>query len=320
MLAYVVRRALWAVPLVVAILVLTFFLIHLAPGDPIYALAGQSGDAAYYAQMRAKFGLDRPLIEQLGMYLLNASHGDFGYSYTHSQPVFTVIADRIPATLLLTAPAVVLSSGLGVWIGAQAAAHRDSPTDHVIVAGTMVGAAIPAFWLGQMLVIVFAARWGLFPIQGMSAARGNPTGLAGVIDVAHHLVLPVVTLAALQLTLVTRLTRSGVAEALAEDYARTGRAKGLTGGNVLFRHAVPNAFLPVVTLVGSQFGTLLTGAVLTEIIFAWPGLGRLLYDATLARDYPLLMGVFLMASISVIAANLVVDVLYGFLDPRVRLG
>jgi len=318
-LGYLVRRLLQAVPLVLGILVLTFVLIHLAPGDPIYALAGQSGDAAYYAAMRAKYGLDRPLVEQLAIYLLNASHGDFGYSYTHSQPALAVIADRIPATLLLMGPALALSTAAGVWLGAQAAAHANRPSDHVIVAGTLIGAAIPAFWLGQVLVIVFAAELGLFPVQGMSAARGSPTGLVGALDVAHHLVLPVVTLATLQLTLVTRLTRSGLREALAEDYVLTGRAKGLTGAQVLVRHALPNALLPVVTVIGGQFGTLLTGAVLVEIIFAWPGLGRLLYDATLARDYPLLMGIFLVASVSVILANLVVDVLYGWLDPRVRL-
>jgi peptide/nickel transport system permease protein len=318
-LAYVLRRVVWAVPLVLGILVLTFLLIHLAPGDPIYALAGQSGDAAYYAQMRAKFGLDRPLAEQLGIYLLNALHGDFGYSYTHSQPVFAVIVDRIPATLLLMVPAVVLSSALGVWLGAQAAAHRDEPIDHTIVTITLLGAAIPAFWLGQVLVIFLAAGLGLFPVQGMSTARGNLTGLAAALDVVHHLVLPVATLATLQLTLVTRVTRSGLYEALAEDYVRTGRAKGLNGVQVLLRHALPNALLPVITLVGSQFGTLLTGAVLTEIIFAWPGLGRLLYDATLARDYPLLLGIFLMASVSVIVVNLIVDLTYGWLDPRVRL-
>jgi peptide/nickel transport system permease protein len=316
---YVVRRLLQVVPLVLGILLLTFFLIHLAPGDPIYALAGQSGDAAYYASMRAKFGLDRPLVEQLGIYLWNALHADFGYSYTHAQPVFTVIVDRIPATLLLMVPAVVLSSGLGVWFGAQAAAHLDRLTDHVIVAGTLLGAAVPAFWLAQLLVIFLAAGLGLFPVQGMSNARGSPPGFGGVLDVAHHMVLPVLTLATLQLTLVTRLTRAGLREALTEDYVRTGWAKGLNGLQVLLRHALPNALLPVITLVGTQFGTLLTGAVLTEIIFAWPGLGRLLYDATLARDYPLLMAIFLAASVSVILANLVVDLVYSWLDPRVRL-
>ncbi|MDQ3810258.1 MAG: ABC transporter permease [Chloroflexota bacterium] len=319
MLPYVAGRLLQAVPLVLGILVLSFVLIHAAPGDPIYALAGNSGDAAYYAAMRAKFGLDRPVAEQLAIYLANALHGDFGYSYTHSAPVFSVITDRVPATLLLMLPALALSTAAGVCLGAQAAAHADRPADRAITACTLLGAALPAFWLGQILVIVFAIGLGLFPVQGMTAARGAPRGLQAVLDLLHHLVLPVLTLSALQLTLVTRLTRAGVRETLVEDYIRTGRAKGLSTGQVLVRHALPNALLPVVTLVGGQFGTLLTGAVLTEIIFAWPGLGRLLYDATLARDYPLLMGIFLVASLSVIAANLAVDLLYGWLDPRVRV-
>ena len=319
MTGYIAARLLQAVPLVLGILVLTFILIHLAPGDPIYALAGQSGDAAYYAAMRAKFGLDRSIAEQLAIYVVNALHGDFGYSYTYAQPVFGVIADRIPATVLLMGPALVLSTVVGIGLGMQAAARPDGPSDHAILVGSLLGAAMPGFWLGQLLVIVFAVGLGWFPVQGMTTARGTGTGLAAVIDVLRHLVLPVVTLAVLQLALVTRLTRSSLREALAEDYARASRAKGLSNAQVLLRHAFPNARLPVITVVGGHFGTLLTGAVLVEIIFAWPGLGRLLYDATLARDYPLLMGIFLVASVSVIAANLVVDVLYGWLDPRVHV-
>ena len=319
MIGYIASRLIQAVPLVLGILVLTFVLIHLAPGDPIYVLAGQSGDAAYFAAMRAKFGLDRSLSEQLGIYVLNALRGDFGYSYTYAQPVFGVIADRIPATLLLMIPALVVSTALGILLGVQAASHPDGPADHAILAGTLFGAAIPGFWLGQILVIVFAVSLGLLPVQGMTTARGSATGVAAVMDVIRHMVLPVMTLATLQLALITRLTRSGLREALAEDYVRAGRAKGLSNTQVLVRHALPNALLPVVTVIGGHFGTLLTGAVLVEIIFAWPGLGRLLYDAILARDYPLLMSIFLVASVSVILANLIVDVLYGWLDPRIRV-
>jgi peptide/nickel transport system permease protein len=290
-----------------------------APGDPIYALAGNSGSAAYYAEMRAKFGLDRSLAEQLGVYVLNALHGDFGYSYMYSQAVFAIIADRVPATLLLMLPALALSTGLGILLGLQAAARPNGASDHAILAGTLLGAAIPGFWLGQLLVIVFAAGLGLFPVQGMTTARGTASGLPALLDMLRHLVLPAITLAMLQLAIVTRLTRAGLREALAEDYARASRAKGLSELQVLVRHALPNALLPVVTVVGAHFGTLLTGAVLVEIIFAWPGLGRLLYDATLARDYPLLMGIFLVAAVSVILVNLVVDVLYGWLDPRIRV-
>jgi len=319
MTGYIAARLLQAVPLVLGILVLTFVLIHVAPGDPIYALAGQSGDAAYYAEMRAKFGLDRSIAEQLAIYIANALHGDFGFSYTYAQPVLAVVADRIPATVLLMGPALILSTAAGIGLGMFAAARPDGTSDHAILVGSLLGAAMPGFWLGQLLVIVFGVSLGWFPIEGMTNARGAGTGLVAVFDVLRHLVLPVVTLALLQLALVTRLTRSSLRDALAEDYVRASRAKGLSNAQALLRHAFPNARLPVITVVGGHFGTLLTGAVLVEIIFAWPGLGRLLYDATLARDYPLLMGIFLVASVSVIAANLVVDVLYGWLDPRVRV-
>jgi peptide/nickel transport system permease protein len=316
---YLLRRLAQAAPLVLAILILTFVLIHLAPGDPIYALAGQSGDAAYYASMRARFGLDRPLGEQLLIYLWNAAHGDFGYSYTHSQPVLQVIGERVPATLVLMLSAFILSALLGVGLGVVAVRNYQRAPDHAITVGSLIGAALPAFWLGQVLVIVFAGGLGWFPVQGMTTARSTATGLDYLLDVLRHLVLPVATLTILQLTLITRLTRSGLLEGMAEEYVRTARAKGIPEPRVIARHVLPNALLPVVTLLGSHFGTLLTGAVLTEIIFAWPGLGRLLYDATLARDYPLLMGVFLVAAVSVILANLLTDLTYGLLDPRVRL-
>jgi len=269
--------------------------------------------------MRARFGLDRPLHEQLLVYIGNVARGEFGTSYFHRRPALEIIADRIPATLLLMLTALVLSTIAGIWLGATAARHSDRAPDHAITVGTLIGGATPAFWLGQVLVIVFAANLGWFPVQGMTSVRGVPEGFARVLDLLHHLVLPALTLGLLQLALVTRLTRAGVREALADEYVRTARAKGLAPGAVLGRHALPNALLPVVTVVGGHFGTLLTGAVLTEIIFAWPGLGRLLYDATLSRDYPLLMSIFLIASGSVILANLLTDLAYGALDPRVRL-
>lgn len=316
---YIARRLLQAVPVLLGILVLTFALVHLAPGDPIAILAGDAGDAAYYAEMRAKFGLDRPLPEQLVAYVANAARGDLGLSFAHRRPVLEVIADRVPATLLLMLTALALSTALGIGLGALAARHADRPLDHAVTIGTLLGAATPAFWLGQVLVIVFAWGLGWFPVQGMTTARGVAPGFTQVVDVAHHMVLPVATLALLQLALVTRLVRAGVREALLEEYARTAAAKGVGHGGIVLRHALPNAMLPVVTVVGSHFGTLLTGAVLTEIIFAWPGIGRLLYDATLARDHPLLMAIFIVASTSVVAANLITDLVYGRLDPRVRL-
>ena len=304
--------------MLLGLLVLNFVLIHSAPGDPIYLLAGQSGDAAYYAEMRARFGLDRPLPEQLGRYVLNVARGDFGYSFAYRQPVFQVILGRIPATLLLSLSGLTVATVLGLWLGALSARHAATPLDYLISAGTLIGYSMPAFWLGQVLIIVFAAGLGLFPVQGMTTARGGYSGVGYALDVLWHLVLPAVTLGLLQLALVTRLTRTGLLEVLAEDYVRTARAKGLARSAVLYGHALRNALLPVVTVIGGHVGTLLAGAVLTEIIFAWPGLGRLIYDATLARDYPLLMAIFLVVSASVVVVNVLTDLAYAYLDPRVR--
>lgn len=316
---YLVRRLLQTIPLLFAVIGLTFVLIHVAPGDPVHILGGDGGDAAYYASMSAKFGLDRPLPEQLLIYFGSALHGDFGYSYVQRRPVFDVIADRIPATALLMLSALFLSTVLGVLLGTISARRLNRPPDHVITIATLVGGATPAFWLGQVLVLVFAAGLGWLPVQGMTSARGVAPGMDAVIDLLRHLVLPVTTLGFLQLALITRITRSGLIDALREEYIRTAYAKGLGPSTIVWRHALRNVLLPIVTIIGSHFGTLLTGAALTEIIFAWPGLGRLLFDATTSRDYPLLMAMFLVASMSVIVANLLTDVAYTALDPRVRL-
>lgn len=316
---YLIRRVLEAVPLLLGVVVLTFVLVHVAPGDPVRILAGDGGDESYYATMRAKFGLDRPLPEQLVIYVGGTLHGDFGYSYVQRRPVFDVIADRIPATALLMLSALAVSTLLGVWLGVVAARRLDEPPDHAITTATLIGAATPAFWLGQVLVLVFAAGLGWLPVQGMTSARGVTPGIDAAVDLVRHLVLPVATLGFLQLALITRITRNGLIDVLREEYIRTAYAKGLRPSTVVRRHALRNVLLPVVTIVGSHFGTLLTGAVLTEIIFAWPGLGRLLFDATTSRDYPLLMAMFLIASLSVIVANLLTDIAYTALDPRVRL-
>ena len=319
MIRYLIRRLLAAVPLLLGVLALTFVLVHAAPGDPVRILGGDGGDPAYYASMREKFGLDRPLPEQLVIYIGSALHGDFGYSYVQRRPVFDVIADRIPATALLMITALAVSTIVGVWLGVVAARRPATAPDHAITVATLAGSATPAFWLGQVLVLIFAAGLGWLPVEGMTSARGVAPGIDALVDLVRHLVLPVATLGSLQLALITRITRGGLIDVLREEYIRTAYAKGLTAGVVVRRHALRNALLPVVTIVGSHFGTLLTGAVLTEIIFAWPGLGRLLFDATTTRDYPLLMAMFVMASLSVIIANVLTDVAYTVLDPRVRL-
>ncbi|MBA3413806.1 MAG: ABC transporter permease [Chloroflexia bacterium] len=315
---YVLRRVVQAVPLLLGVLVVNFLLIHLAPGDPIYLLGGDGGDEAYFAVMRAKYGLDQPLPTQLGLYLLGILQGEFGVSFAYARPVSEVIFARLPPTLLLMGVSLALSTVVGVWLGLLCARQPRSAVDRSVLLATLLGYGCPAFWLGQLLVLLFAVRLGWFPVQGMVDARQGHEGLARLADIGRHLVLPVATLSVLHLALVTRLTRTGLREELAKDYVRTARAKGLPLATVMNRHALRNALLPVVTVVGADIGTLFTGAVLTEIIFAWPGLGRLLYDATLNRDYPLLMGIFVLVGASVIVTNIVTDVAYAFLDPRVK--
>ncbi len=315
---YLLRRMLQAVPVVLGVLVITFVLIHIAPGDPIQILAGEGGDADYYARMHAYYGLDRSLPEQFVRYAFAVFHGDFGYSFSYQQPVYSVILSRLPATLLLMGTALVVSTTLGLLLGVLAARRPHTPLDYGITATTLAGYSMPVFWLGQLLVIVFAVWLRWFPVQGISSVRESYTGLEAVGDVLHHLVLPAISLGMLQLAVTSRLTRTSLREVLSEDFVRTARAKGLSERVVLTRHALRNALLPVVTVVGGHIGTMLTGAALTEVIFAWPGLGRLLLDATLNRDYPLLMAIFIMVSMTVVVANLLTDLAYAWLDPRVR--
>ncbi|MDQ2996157.1 MAG: ABC transporter permease [Chloroflexota bacterium] len=315
---YLIRRLLQAVPLVMGVLVITFVLIHLAPGDPIYVLAGDGGNAAYYAEMRAYYGLDRPLSEQLARYILTMLRGDFGYSFSYQQPVFQVVASRIPATLLLMGTALVLSTTLGILLGVLTATRPRTPLDYGITVSTLTVYSMPVFWLGQLLIIVFAVWLKLFPVQGMVSARGDYTGARYVLDVLRHLALPAITLGMLQLAVIARLTRTSLRDVLSEDFVRTARAKGLHERAVVLRHALRNALLPIVTVIGGQIGVMITGAALTETIFAWPGLGRLLLDATLNRDYPLLMAIFILVAVTVVMANLLTDVVYTLLDPRVR--
>ncbi len=317
---YLVRRLLQIVPKLVGIAVVSFSLIHLAPGDPIVALAGEYGDAAYYAFMRAKFGLDRPLGEQLLIYLGNVLRGDWGISYTHGRPVIQVILSRLPATLLLMATALALSSTIGVLLGMLAARRPHSGRDLGIRVLCLVGYALPVFWSAQMLILLLALRLPLFPVQGMTTARYRYEGLEYVLDVARHMVLPVTAMTLHQLALITRLTRTNLLETLEADFVRTAYAKGLSGWRVLYGHALRNALLPVITVIGGRVGFMFTGAVLTETVFAWPGIGRLLVSATLNRDFPLLMGLFTMVSAAVLVSNLVTDLVYAWLDPRIRYG
>lgn len=316
--SYIARRLLQAVPLVVLVLAVNFTLIQLAPGDPVTILAGDQGNEAYQRELRAKYGLDRSPLEQFLRYGFRALRGDFGYSFSYGQAVFSVILERMPATLLLMIAAQLLAVGIGVTVGVLASASEGRWGGTVIRTGAALGYTLPVFWIGQLFILVFAFRLDLFPVYGMESVRAGYTGIRRLMDILHHLVLPAVALSLAETALLIRLTDTTLRDLHGEEFVRTARAKGLRERTVLRRHMLRNALLPVVTVIGGRIGTLLTGAVLVEIVFAWPGLGRLLYQATLTRDYPLLMAMFLVSSASVILANLITDVAYALLDPRVE--
>jgi peptide/nickel transport system permease protein len=315
---YLLRRLLQMIPMLWGVGTLTFLLIHLAPGDPIVALSGEFSTAEYQRQMEAYYGLDRSLPEQYLRYMASLLVGDLGTSFYFKQPVLWVILERLPATLLLVVPALILSSGVGVWLGAVTAQKRNSALDLGIIVTILGSYAIPVFWLAQILLLLLAVQLDWFPVQGMRDVRAGYSGPRLWLDVAHHLTLPLLTLTLQQLAMIFLLTRAGVANELRQDYVRTARAKGLPSRLVLSRHALRNALLPVATVIGGRIAFLIAGAVLTETVFAWPGLGRLILTASLNRDYPMILGLFLFISLAVLLANLLTDLIYAILDPRIR--
>lgn len=317
--SYLLRRLLESVPLLTGIVTFTFLLIHAAPGDPAIYLAGDAASAEYLAFVRHRFGLDQPLPRQYVTYILRLLHGDMGHSFIQGASVSSLILDRLGATLLLLGSATLLSTLLGIGLGILAARHPYGLRDSVLGFCTLAGFSIPVFWLGQVLLLIFSLQLGWLPSQGMINVRENPRGIAHVLDLLAHLALPLTALTLQQLALVTRLMRAAMLEVMQREWLTAARARGLPERRVILRHALPNALVPVVTLVGSHVGFWLGGAVLTETVFGWPGLGRLTLDATLARDYPVLLGILIVVSLAVIGSNLATDVCYTVLDPRVRL-
>jgi peptide/nickel transport system permease protein len=308
------RRVLQAVPLALGIVTLTFVLIHAVPGDPVYLMAGDGGDAAYYAAMRARYGLDRSLPEQYARYLRSVALGDLGFSYSYQEPVARIVAARVPATLLLTATAFVMAAILGITIGVLGASFSGSRGDRVLRLFTSVLYAAPSFWIGQLLLVTLAVAMPIFPVGGMRSLR-DPSGGS----ILWHLVLPAVSLTFSSLALTARVTRASVRVEQRQEYVRAVRARGLSETAALLRHALPNALLPVVAVIGHHAGALLTGAGLTEAVFGWPGIGQLLVDAVNGRDYPLIIAILVAVSGLVIAANVLTDVISMSIDPRVEI-
>ncbi len=322
-LRYVLKRLLQAIPIVLMIVVVNFFLLHMAEGDAVDVLAGEAGSATpeYMAELRAKFGLDQPLPVQLFVYLKNVLSFDLGYSFRHEMPVLELVMDRFWPTLLLMVSTILLAVGFGIVLGLLAATGLNTWRDTLISIFALVTYATPLFWVGLMFIVIFALNLGWFPTSGMKnvAAFNDTWSWANIKDVAHHLVLPTITLSLFYLALYTRLMRASMLEQAGMDYVTTARAKGLTENRIMFVHVLRNALLPVVTMAGVQVGALIGGSVIVESVFAWPGLGMLAFEALFARDLNLLLGIFLLSALLVVAVNLVVDIIYSSLDPRIEV-
>ena len=311
---YLARRLLLLVPVLAGVSVVIFMVLHLSPGDPVEIMLGSQATQEDRARLRAELGLDQPLHVQYGRWLGHVARGDLGRSLWMKRPVLDEVLGRFKATLVLTGTALLLSSLAGVALGVASAIRPHSVLDRLSAVASLFGASMPTFWLGIVLMVIFALWLGWLPASGMYAAYGG----GDLRDLLAHLVLPAVTLAAASVTIIARLTRATMLETLGQDYIRTARAKGVVERAVVLRHGLKNALIPIVTVVGVQAGYLLGGAVLTETVFAWPGVGTLMVQGILARDFPLVQGCVLVVALSFVLVNLAVDLLYAWLDPRIR--
>jgi ABC-type dipeptide/oligopeptide/nickel transport system permease component len=301
---FLARRLALTVPVLLGVATLVFSLIHLIPGDPAQAMLGEAATPQDVEELRRRLGLDRPLLEQYGTFLRGVTRGDLGTSLRTGQPVASQILERMPATAELAAAAMLVAILCSIPLGIVAAVRRGTSVDHGAMTLALAGVSIPNFWLGPLLAIIFSVELGWLPVSG----RGTPA----------HLVLPAFSLGAALAAVLARMTRATLLEELREQYVVAARARGVSRVRAVMRHAFRNSLIPVVTLIGLQFGSVLTGAVITETIFAWPGIGRLLIQSIGFRDYPLVQGCILLIAVTYVGVNLLTDLVYGFLDPRIR--
>lgn len=312
---YTAGRLLQALPLLLLISLASFAIMRAAPGGPLVAYAHNPlVSPGQIARIRASLGLDDPWYLQYWKWLGSILRGDWGYSYQDGRPVLTVILERVPATLLLMSAAFLISVTCALVLGTIAAVRQYSRLDHVLTFGTFFAWAMPTFWFGLMAQLVLAVHFRVFPVAGMHGLNGGP------LDVLYHLILPSIVLGLTSIASWSRYLRSSLLEVLSQPFMTTARAKGNSNQRALFRHALRNGLLPLVTIVGLDVPALFTGAVITETIFAWPGMGRLFYDSLVARDYPVEMGLLMITAVLIIGGNLLADLLYAALDPRIRLG
>ena len=311
-----------AIGLLLAVVVVVFFLIQLAPGDAALYLAGDQGvgDAEFLARVRAEYGLDQPLLVQLGTYVGNVAQLNLGESTYFNEPVLGLIIERLFATVLLAGTSLIFAVGLGVAIGVYTARRPESPTSSAATVASLVGFSTPVFYSAIMFIVVFAAKWSLLPVGGIEDVRYDGNWVGETIDLLQHLVLPALSLGIIYLAIYSRLARASMLEVLESDYIRTARAKGARERVVVYKHALRNAIIPVITAAGLQVGNLLSGALLVEVVFGWPGIGRLAVDSIFRRDSPTLLGIMIFSSAMVIVANLLTDLVYRLIDPRIRVG
>jgi peptide/nickel transport system permease protein len=303
-LRYLLRRIALTIPVLLGVATLVFSLIHLIPGDPAESMLGEGASPALVAELRTQLGLDRPLVEQYGRFMRGLVRGDLGSSIRTSQPVVTAILERVPATMELACAAMVVAIAIALPLGIIAAVRHGTFADYAAMTAALAGISIPNFWLGPMLAIVFAVTLGWLPVSG----RGG----------WDSLVLPAISLGAALSAILARMTRASLLEELRELYVKAARARGASAGRSILRHALRNSLIPLVTILGLQFGAVLTGSVITETIFSWPGVGRLLIQSISFRDYPLVQGCILLIAFTYVTVNLATDLIYGVLDPRIR--
>ncbi len=321
LLTYALRRILQAIPILLLIMVGSFLLIKMAPGDTVDALVGDMGgaDPAFVARLRMEYGLDEPVFVQLWRYLVKLAQLDFGWSYVYEQPVLTVLMARLGNTMLLMVSSLAVAFTFGITLGAFAARRAYSVTDNVISTLGLVFYAMPSFFLSLLMILVFSVKLGWLPVGGIRTIGAFKTGWADVIDVARHLVMPTAALSLIYLAFYMRLMRTSVLEVMDLDFVRTARAKGAGNFRLMVHHVMRNALLPVVTLLGLQFSTVLGGSVVIETIFSLPGLGQLAYTSVIKRDLNVLMGIVALSSVIVVIVNVLTDLVYAWLDPRIEL-
>ncbi|TCL05221.1 ABC transporter permease [Sodalis ligni] len=317
---YIGWRLFQILPTTFIIVILAFVLMKLAPGDVIDVVAGESGGATpeYMAQMRHLYGLDIPVWQQFIHYIVSLAHFDLGYSFRENMPVSELIVSRLPATITLSLTAIIFALMVGVLLGMIAARYRGSALDGLISVFSTIGFATPLFWIGLLLIVLFSIQLRWLPVSGLSTVGADYANtFQYLLDVGRHLILPALSLSLFFLSMYVRITRSSMLEVYGLDFVRTARAKGLREWQVIFGHIMRNAALPIITITGLEIGGLLSGSVVIETVFGWPGIGRLAYDAVFSRDLNLLLGIFLFSSLLVVLMNLAVDLLYVALDPRI---